>query len=579
MQERTDLLRRTLRGCAGGVAFAALVGLFVNILYLVQPLFSIQVYDRVMGSRSLDTLTMLGILAVFGLLFLAVLDYVRARVFMILGERLARRLSAATLEAAVSESLRSQSVHAANAMRDLQELRQFISSGPVALPIDAAFAPIFLLALILLHPAYASVAVIGTVMMLGMGLLMELVVRRPAALANDAALKSHAEVGAAIRNAELIEAMGMRAAIIRRWQTGQNRALALIGIGNQGAKAIAAASRSMRMGLQVAMLATGVTLVVDHAASAGSMIAAAIMTGRLLFPFEQMIEGWRQWTQAISAARRLRALLADGTAGRSSAPLVAAEGRLSVDGATFIPTGSDRPVLRNVRFALEAGDVLGVIGPSGAGKSTLARLLVGVWRPTAGGIYLDGHDVYTWERASFGQQVGYLPQNAVLLDGTVRENIARFGEADPAEVVAAAKRAEVHDIIGRLPQGYETRVGESGFALSGGQRQRIALARALFRSPKLLVLDEPNSNVDGAGEQALMNAIREAKKLGTTVVIVAHRLTIMGVADKLLVLRDGVVDQYGTRSEVMKTMPNHAPIRGGDPKVARLPAQRTPVRA
>jgi ATP-binding cassette subfamily C protein len=579
MQQRADLLRNTLRGCAGGVAFAAFVGLFVNILYLVQPLYSIQVYDRVMGSRSLDTLTMLSILAGFSLIFLAILDYVRARVFMIIGERLARRLSAATLEAAVGESLRSQSAQAANAMRDLQELRQFVSGGPVSLPIDAAFTPIFLFALIMLHPAYAVVAVVGVAVMLGMGLAMELIVRRPAAAANDAALKSHAEVGAAIRNAELIEAMGMRAAIVRRWQMGQNRALALIGIGNQGSKAITAASRSLRMSLQVAMLATGATLVVDHAATPGSMIAAAIITGRLLFPFEQMIEGWRQWSQALTAVRRLRTLLADGTAGRSSAPLTAEQGRLSVDGVTFVPAGSDRPVLRNVRFALDAGDVLGIVGPSGAGKSTLARLMVGVWRPTAGGIYLDGHDVYAWERQSFGRQVGYLPQNAMLLDGTIRENIARFEDADPVEVVAAARRADVHDIIGRLPQGYETRVGESGFALSGGQRQRIALARALFGHPKLLILDEPNSNVDSAGEQALMNAIREAKKMGTTVVLVAHRLAVMGVADKLLMLRDGVVERFGTRSEVMKALPNHAPIRDGDAKVARLPASKALVRA
>ena len=267
MPERTDLLRSTLRSCAGGVAFAAFVGLFVNILYLVPPLFSIQVFDRVMSSRSLDTLVMLGIITAVGLLFLAILDYVRARVFMIVGERLIRRLSTATFEAAVSESLRSQSAIAGNAMRDLQELRQFVSGGPIALPIDAAFAPIFLAALILLHPAYALVAVIGTVLMLGMGLLMELLVRRPMEAANDAALKSHAEVGAAIRNAELIEAMGMRTSIVRRWRAGQNRVLSLVGIGNQGARAIGAASRSMRMGLQAAMIATGAALVVEHAAT------------------------------------------------------------------------------------------------------------------------------------------------------------------------------------------------------------------------------------------------------------------------------------------------------------------------
>jgi ATP-binding cassette, subfamily C, type I secretion system permease/ATPase len=465
-------------------------------------------------------------------------------------------------------------------MRDLQELRQFVTSGPVALPIDAAFTPLFLLILVALHPAYAVVAVIATALMLGLGAVTEIVARRPSALANEAALKSHCEVAVAIRNAEMLESMGMLAAIVARWRRGQHRALALVGIGNNSAKAIAAFSRSLRMGLQVAMLATGATLVIDHSASAGSMLAASIIMGRLLFPFEQMIEGWKQWTNALSALHRLRALLASASADRSSVGFSAAEGKLAVEGVTFIPRGSDRPVLKNVRFALEPGEVLGIIGPSGAGKSTLARLLVGLWQPSTGGIFLDGHDVYSWERTSFGAQVGYLPQNAALLDGTVRENIARFTDADPAEVIAAAKRAEVHEIIGRLPLGYETMVGEAGFALSGGQRQRIALARALFGAPKLLVLDEPNSNVDGAGEQALLTAIREAKRGGTTVIVIAHRMSVMAGADKLLVLRDGTVEHFGPRVQIMKLLTEQgkpAP-RAADPKIARLPVELSVVR-
>ena len=226
-----------------------------------------------------------------------------------------------------------------------------------------------------------------------------------------------------------------------------------------------------------------------------------------------------------------------------------------------------------MRFALEPGDVLGVVGPSGAGKSSLARLLVGLWRPTTGGIYLDGNDVYTWERASFGAQIGYLPQHPALLYGTVRENIARFTAADTAEVIAAAKRADVHDIIGRLPLGYETRVGDNGFVLSGGQRQRIALARALFGSPKLLVLDEPNANIDSAGEQALLHTLREAKKAGTTIIVIAHRMSVMAVADKLLVLRDGMVEHFGQRGQVMRAIAQQSPTppRTADPKIARLP--------
>ena len=579
-EERAELIRATLRRCASGIAYAAFVGLFVNALYLIVPFYMIQVYDRVMSSRSFETLTMLTIIAAAGLVCLATLDYVRARVFMIVGEQFARRLSGPTLEAAVCESLRSQSAVSGNAMRDLQELRQFVTSGPVALPIDAAFTPLFLLILVCLHPAYALVAAIATALMLALGVVTEIIARRPAALANEAALKSHAEVAMAIRNAEVLESMGMLAAIVARWRLGQHRALALVGIGNSSAKAIAAASRSLRMGLQVAMLATGATLVIDHLASAGSMLAASVIMGRLLFPFEQMIEGWKQWTNALSALHRLRTLLSAASTDRSSVGFSAAHGKLAVEAVSFIPRGGDRPVLKNVRFSLETGDVLGIIGPSGAGKSTLARLLVGLWQPTAGGIFLDGHDVYSWERTSFGAQVGYLPQNAALLDGTVRENIARFTDADPAEVIAAAKRAEVHEIIGRLPLGYETMVGEAGFGLSGGQRQRIALARALFGAPKLLVLDEPNSNVDGAGEQALLGAIREAKRAGTTVIVIAHRMSVMVAADKLLVLRDGAVEHFGPRVQIMKllTEQSKASARAADPKIARLPVELSVVR-
>ncbi len=573
---RADVLSLTVKQCGKGLAAAAGFGLIVNALHLVVPIYTIQIFDRVLSSRSVDTLTMLTGLAAGGLLFLAALEYLRSRIFMVVGEQVTRRLSTPTLEAAVQASLKKPQAGSSQAMRDLQDLRQFMVSGPIMAPIDALFTPIFMAVLLLIHPAFAVVAVVALVLMVGLGLLTEFIARRPAGRANEAALRAQGEIAAAIRNAEVIEAMGMLTAISHRWLNGQRQALGSAAVGARTAKAIGAISRSVRMALQIAMLATGVVLVIEGLTSAGSMMAASIMMGRLLFPFEHMIDNWRQWSQAVAAFTRLKAVLAAGGADRGSTPIDVLQPRLIVDAVTFVPPGGDRAVLKGVRFTIEPGEVLGVVGPSGAGKSTLARLLVGVWRPTTGGVYLDGHDVYSWERHSFGRQVGYLPQNAVLLDGTVRDNIARFREAGPEEVIAAARKADIHELIGRLPLGYETRDGENGFTMSGGQRQRIALARALFGAPKLLILDEPNANTDAAGEQALIQAIREARAEGTTVIIIAHRMSVMSVADKLLVLKDGVVDQFGARAEVIKALSGPVPVTGHGlplpaPRLAAIP--------
>ncbi len=551
---QSDVLRETLRQCVAGLLFAAAIGLFISLLHLVMPLYMLQVYNRVLAGRSLDTLTMLTIMAFGALVFLAMFDYIRARVFMIIGERIARRLGAITLQASVRESLRLQSTGSGGGMRDLQELRQFVTGGAATVPFDLLMAPLFIVVLFMMHPLFGIVALFAVVVLTGFGIIMDLLVRRPAALANEAALASYADVTTAIRRAEILESMGMLPAIARRWRRGQSRALRLLGAGNSGAKALGAIARAVRMALQITMLATGAVLVIKHEASAGSIMATTMIMGRLLLPFEQLIDGWRQWTQASSALKRLRTLLTEHIHDRSSVPVEAVQSSLRIDHIGFVPAGSDRPVLKGIDFALEPGQILGIIGPSGAGKSTLARLMVGLWKPTTGGIYLDGHDVYTWERESFGAQVGYLPQDPALLNGTIRENIARFTEADTADVIAAAKRAGVHELIGRLPLGYETIVGDSGFVLSGGQRQRIALARALFGSPRLLVLDEPNSNMDGEGEHAFLHAVSAAKREGATVVIIAQRMSILSIADQLLVMRAGCVERMGRREEIVKSL-------------------------
>ncbi|VUX47930.1 ABC transporter ATP-binding protein [Candidatus Defluviicoccus seviourii] len=570
------VLQSALKRTRAGVLYAALLGSFISALHLILPLYMVQVYDRVVPGRSLDTLIVLTLLAVAGLSFLGLMEYIRARVFMIVGERLARQLGAPVLQAAVAQSLRSQSTVATDAMRDVHELRQFVTGGPVALPFDALVSPLFLLLLFVLHPTYGVVGVIAVAILISLSVAMEYVARRPQASANDAAVRSHVEVGAAIRNAEIIEALGMRAAIASRWRQGQDRALMLVGAGNTAAKAISAVARSLRMMVQIAMLATGATLLISHQVSAGSMMAATIMLGRLLQPFDQLIQGWRQWCLAFGAFARLKQLLAGHVSDRLEVPAVATEGTVVIERLSFIPPGSDQALLKGISFSLTPGEVLGIIGPSGAGKSTLARLLVGVWKPSAGGIYLDGHDVYAWERTSFGRAVGYLPQNAALLEGTVRDNIGRFADAELADVITAAKAAGVHEMIGRLPRGYETVIGEGAFVLSGGQRQRIALARALFGGPRLLVLDEPNSSMDAEGEQALLLAIEQARRNGTTVVIVAQRTSVVATADRLLVLREGRIERIGPRREVAKDYAAPAPRRSvGPAAVARLPLTAT----
>jgi ATP-binding cassette, subfamily C, bacterial len=564
-EQNVDLLRLALRRCAGGILCAAFFGLFINLLHMAVPLYMMQIFDRVLNSRSVDTLLMLTIIVGVAIAFLMVLDFIRARVFMITGEQLARRLQEMVFEAAVSDSLRGNSPNAMNATRDLQELRQFVTSGPVALPFDALFSPLLLALLFVLHPAYGAIAVAGLVVMVILGLIMEYVSRRPSGHANEAAMRANAELVGAVRNAEVIEGMGMSQAVFRRWRRSQADAHDLVGSANAAARAIGAFSRGFRMSLQVAVLATGALLAIEHLSSPGGLTAATVLMGRFLAPFDQLIDGWRQWTNASGAFGRLRKLLAQQRETRSATPVEATSGRVAAERVSFVPPGSDRPVLRSVSFTLGPGEVLGIIGPSGAGKSTLARLMVGLWQPSSGRIFLDGHDVYAWERHSFGTQVGYVPQNAALLDGTIRENIARMEDCDAADVIAAAKRADVHDLIGRLPLGYETRIGDSGFMLSGGQRQRIALARALFGEPKLIVLDEANANLDAAGEQSLVQAIAEAKGRGTTIVIVAHRTSIMSVADKLLMLRDGMVEQFGTRADVLNYLAQGQPAA---PRVA-----------
>ncbi len=559
--ETPDAYREALRDLARGAGAAAIVGLFVNLLHLALPLYTIQVYDRVITSGSIDTLTALTVLVAVLLGFQAVLDFLRQRIFTLLAARVAGRLGQPVLEAAVETTLRHGSAAAGGAMRDLGELRTFVASGAIALPADIAVTPLFLTVLFLLHPVYGLIGLIGALLLSVASVAVELLARRPAARANHAAAIVQAETAATIRNAEAITAMGMLPAVAQRWRGAQARALDSIERGRSVAKALTAVAKMLRVGLQIAVVCAGALLVIAGEVTAGTIIAAAVISARLLLPYEQLIEGWRQWLEASAALGRLREVLGRGAAGRSRTPVGVETPTLVVDRLSFVPPGQDRPLLRGLTFRIEPGEFLGVVGPSGAGKSTLARLVVGLWAPTQGGVYLDGQSTFAHERGSFGLAVGYLPQDPMLFDGRVRENIARFRDADMAEVVAAARLAGVHELIGRLPQGSETRLADGGARLSGGQRQRIALARALFGAPKLIVLDEPNSALDAEGEAALIEAVDLARARGAAVLVVAQRMSILNRADRLMVLKDGIVAQIGDRAEVVATLAPRRPIR------------------
>jgi ATP-binding cassette subfamily C protein len=569
--EGAEAYRDAVRDLARGAAAAAVVGLVVNVLHLALPLYTIQVYDRVISSGSVDTLVALTAIVAVLLAFQAVLDYLRQRIFAILAARLAGRLGPPVLEAAVETTLRHGAGAASGAVRDLAELRAFVAGGAIALPVDIAVSPIFLVVLFLLDPLYGVIGLVGAALLSAASVATELLARRPAARASAAAAAAQAETAAAVRNAEAIVAMGMLPAVARRWRRAQARASDDLERGRTVAKALTAAAKMLRIGLQIAVICAGALLVIAGEVTAGTIVAAAVISARLLLPFEQLIEGWRQWLDASAALGRLREVLARGTAGRSRVAVAVAAPTLVVDRLGFVPPGEDRPVLRNLSLRIEAGELVGVVGPSGAGKSTFARLVVGLWAPTQGGVYLDGQSTFAHERASFGEAVGYLPQDPMLFDGRVRENIARFRDADMAEVVEAARLAGVHELIGRLPQGYETRLVDGGARLSGGQRQRVALARALFGAPRLLVLDEPNAALDAEGEAALIAAIEAARGRGAAVLVVAQRLSILARADRLVVLKEGVATQMGERDEVLATL---APRRPAEVAALSRPPRR-----
>jgi PrtD family type I secretion system ABC transporter len=555
-----ETLTATISGCRRTFGFVGLFSLCINLLLLTVPLYMLQVFDRVLASQSQETLVFLTIIAVGAVLVLGLLELVRSRILVRASRWLEEMLAPAAFERSIAAALYGRP-YRTEALRDLGQLRSFLAGSAIFSLFDAPWVPIYLLVIFLLHPVVGFVALAGAIVLFALAVLNELLTRKPLRTANCDAMHGMQRAEATMRNAEAIDAMGMMPGVVASWLSMNDRALEQQVLASDRAGTVLAVSKFLRLAVQIAVLGAGAFLAVRHELTPGAMIAGSILTSRALAPVEQAIGTWKQVIGARAAYARLKSHFAETRLLRATGmPLPAPRGHLRVEGVTFAYPGTTRAALKAVSCELLPGEALAIVGPSAAGKSTLARLLIGVWPPNAGAVRLDGADVHTWDREDFGRYVGYLPQDVELFAGTVQENIARLGEARPAAIHQAAQMAGVHEMILRLPRGYDTEIGEGGAILSGGQRQRIALARALLGPPRFLVLDEPNSNLDGSGEEALSNAIAAVKAAGGTVVIIAHRPSMLAHVDKILLLRNGQVEAFGMREEVMKLISRPRPV-------------------
>ncbi len=550
-RERTEtVLNRMVDCCRTQLMLVGLFSGMVNLLQLTVSLYMMQIFDRVLATKNVNTLLYLSLIAAAAILLLAILEFSRNQIMQRLAGWVELKVAPEGFARAIENVLCGHS-YRMEALRDLATCRGYVGSTAALALYDVPWVPVFLGVIFLLHPMLGFVATGGAIILFVLTLLNELTTSRLTKEASTAAINSQRRADSIARNAEVIDSMGMLPAVMRRWQelvaemiTPQRRAA-------QRASVLLAMAKFVRLGVQIAVLGVGCYLVLQHELTSGASIAGSVIMGRALAPVEMLIGGWKQLVQVRQAFARLQAFLRQPRLRPPGLPLPEPVGRLSVERVTYGFPGSTSAIVKSVHFTLNPGDSLAVIGPSAAGKTTLIKMLIGTLAPSAGAVRLDGADVHNWMREDFGRYVGYLPQAVELFEGTVFRNIARMGEARPEQVIEAAQLAGCHEMILRLPKGYETEIGENGQLLSGGQRQLIGLARALFGKPKFVVLDEPNSNLDGESENNLARALAKLKALGATVILVSHRPGLVQHVDLVLLMRDGAVEMFGPRGDIL----------------------------
>ena len=548
---KTDL-EQALKLCKGAFLSAAGFSLLINFLMITPSIYMLQVYDRVVATGNTTTLLMLTLIILMLLITLASLEWVRSQILVRVSTRLEMLLNERLFRVAFKQALFSGGRQATTqALDDLTGLRQFLTGNGLFAFFDAPWMPIYLGLLFIFHPWFGWFAVFTAILSSLVAVANEKATAKTLQEANSVAIATRGLLGKNLRNAEVIESMGMLGNLRRRWIAGSVQVLDLQAVASSRAGLLTALSKVIRLSSQSLILGLGAYLVIEREISAGLMIAGSILMGRALAPIDLMIGTWKGFIGARGQYQRLNEILQQIPAEKEHMQLPDPQGRIQLENAVVTPPGSKVAIIKGLSLVIERGDIVGVLGPSGAGKSTLARAILGIWPTVNGAIRLDGAEVFNWDREHLGRFIGYLPQDIELFEGTISENIARFGEIDPEKVVEAAKMADVHELILRFPEGYDTVIGASSGNLSGGQRQRIGLARALYGNPVLVVLDEPNSNLDEQGESALEKALLRLKQKQTTVIIVTHRNTVLSRVDKLLILNDGALAVYGPRVQVV----------------------------
>lgn len=545
-------LNQALFLCRSAFYAAAGFSLVVNLLQLVPTIYMLQLYDRVVPTGNLYTLLMLTVIVMVLFATLGLLEWVRSQILVRVSSRLETLLNDRLFQVAFKQALYSGGQRAtAQPLDDLTALRQFLTGPGLFAFFDAPWLPVYIAVMFIFHHWYGWAAVATALVLIALAVLNEKLTAKPLAEANALAIQGRNLVAKNLRNAEVIESMGMLDNIRQRWLKGSEKVLVLQAAASERAGLMSALSKLIRLSTQSLILGLGAYLTIKNEITAGMMLAGSVLLGRALAPIDLLINSWKGFINARGQYSRLNQLLAQIPADTERMSLPAPEGRFSVENAVVVPPGAKAPVLKGINLAIDKGDSLGVLGPSGAGKSTFARALLGIWPTANGKIRLDGADVFAWNRHELGPHIGYLPQDIELFEGSVSENIARFGELDPEQVVNAARMADVHELILRLPQGYDTPIGAEGGNLSQGQRQRIGLARALYGNPVVVVLDEPNSNLDEQGELALSQALQRLKEKQVTVIVITHRSNVLANVNKLLILNDGLVSVYGSKDQVI----------------------------